>query len=61
MLVEGSSMRSISRIVNISINIVSAPLVDAGKACAKHMMKLCGVFGPSAFRPLKSGLLLCQG
>ena len=36
MLVEGSSMRSISRVVDVSINTVSALLVDAGKACAKH-------------------------
>jgi IS1 family transposase len=36
MLVEGSSMRSISRVVDVSINTVSALLVDAGKACAAH-------------------------
>ena len=36
MLVEGSSMRSISRVADVSINTVSALLVDAGKACAKH-------------------------
>ena len=36
MLVEGSSMRSISRVVDVSINTVSALLIDAGKACAKH-------------------------
>ena len=36
MLCEGSSMRSISRIVDVSINTVSGLLVDAGKACAKH-------------------------
>ena len=35
-LVEGSSMRSISRLVDVSINTVSALLVDAGKACAAH-------------------------
>lgn len=35
MLCEGSSMRSISR-VDVSINTVSALLVDAGNACAKH-------------------------
>lgn len=33
MLVEGSSMRSISRIADVSINTVSKLLVDAGKAC----------------------------
>ena len=29
-------MRSISRVVDVSINTVSALLVDAGKACAAH-------------------------
>jgi IS1 family transposase len=36
MLVEGSSMRSISRVADVSINTVSALLVDAGRACAAH-------------------------
>lgn len=36
MLCEGSSMRSISRVVDVSINTVSALLVDAGKVCARH-------------------------
>jgi IS1 family transposase len=35
MLVEGSSMRSISRIADVSINTVTKMLVDAGEACAK--------------------------
>ena len=34
MLVEGSSMRSISRVTGVSINTVSKMLVDAGRACA---------------------------
>jgi IS1 family transposase len=34
MLCEGSSMRSISRIADVSINTVSKLLVDAGTACA---------------------------
>lgn len=33
MLCEGSSMRSISRVVDVSINTVSKLLVDAGEAC----------------------------
>lgn len=33
MLVEGSSMRSISRVVGVSINTVTKLLVDAGLAC----------------------------
>jgi hypothetical protein len=33
MLCEGSSMRSISRVCDVSINTVSKLLVDAGKAC----------------------------
>jgi IS1 family transposase/DNA-binding CsgD family transcriptional regulator len=35
MLCEGSSMRAISRIVDISINTVTKALIDAGNACAK--------------------------
>jgi IS1 family transposase len=33
MLVEGSSMRSISRVVGVSINTVTKLLVEAGEAC----------------------------
>ena len=33
MLVEGSSMRSISRVVGVSINTVTKLLIDAGRAC----------------------------
>jgi IS1 family transposase len=36
LLCEGSSMRSISRIMDVSINTVSSLLVEAGKACAEH-------------------------
>lgn len=36
MLVEGSSMRSISRIVGVSINSVTKLLVEAGEACMEH-------------------------
>lgn len=35
LLCEGSSMRSISRICDVSINTVSKVLVDAGTACAR--------------------------
>ena len=35
MLVEGSSMRSISRIAGVSINTVTKLLVDVGAVCAK--------------------------
>ena len=35
MLCEGSSMRSVSRIADVSINTVSKLLVDAGRVCAK--------------------------
>jgi transposase-like protein len=34
MLCEGSSMRSISRVADVSINTVAKLLVDAGLACA---------------------------
>lgn len=36
MLVEGSSMRSISRVVGVSINTVTKLLVEAGEACATY-------------------------
>ena len=36
MLVEGMSMRAISRTVGVSINTVSKPLVEAGEACAAY-------------------------
>lgn len=36
MLCEGSSMRSISRVVDVSINTVAKLLVDAGEACAAY-------------------------
>ena len=36
MLCEGSSMRSISRVADVSINTVSKLLVEAGEACAAH-------------------------
>ena len=44
MLCEGSSMRSVSRVADVSINTVSKLLVDAGKACAAfHDEKVRGV------------------
>lgn len=44
MLVEGSSLRSISRIVDVSINTVTKLLVDAGHVCdAFHDEKVHGV------------------
>jgi len=44
MLCEGSSMRSISRVADVSINTVSKLLVDAGTACAAfHDDKVQGV------------------
>lgn len=36
MLVEGMSMRSISRVADVSINTVTKLLIDAGDACAKY-------------------------
>jgi len=36
MLCEGSSMRSISRIVDVSINTVTKLLVDTGTACSEY-------------------------
>jgi IS1 family transposase len=39
MLCEGSSMRSISRIVDVSINTVTKLLIDAGTACSDYQDK----------------------
>ena len=36
MLCEGASMRSVSRVADVSINTVAKLLVDAGKTCAEH-------------------------
>lgn len=44
LLCEGSSMRSISRLCDVSINTVSKLLVDAGRVCAEfHDEKVRGV------------------
>src|SRR3712207_3809264 len=44
MLCEGSSMRSISRVADVSINTVSKLLEDAGEACAAfHFNAVQGV------------------
>src|SRR5215468_3538030 len=46
MLCEGASMRSISRVADVSINTVDKLLVDAGKACsAFHDEKVRDVKG----------------
>ncbi len=36
LLIEGMSMRSVSRIVEVSINTVYKLMVDAGRACAAY-------------------------
>ena len=36
LLVEGASLRSITRVTGVSLNTVSKLLVDAGKACMAH-------------------------
>src|SRR5580704_13445230 len=44
LLVEGSSLRSISRVCDVSINTVTKLLVDAGNVCAAfHDAKVRGV------------------
>ncbi len=52
MLVEGSSMRSISRVVGVSFNTVDKLLRDAGLACA--------AFHESAVRGVKTKRLQCD-
>jgi len=52
MLCEGSSMRSISRIVDVSINTVSKLLVEAGEACL--------VIHDETVRNVKAGRIQCD-
>jgi IS1 family transposase len=52
LLVEGSSMRSISRVEDVSINTVAKLLADAGEACA--------VFHDEAIRNVKSKRVQCD-
>jgi len=52
MLCEGSSMRSVSRVVDVSINTVSKILVEAGEACAAYHF--------DAVRGLKSKRIQCD-
>lgn len=52
MLVEGSSMRSISRVAGVSINTVDKLLVDAGRACA--------VFHRENVRGVKASKVQCD-
>ena len=52
MLCEGSSMRSISRVCDVSINTVTKLLVDAGKVCAN--------FHDNAVRNVKAQRVQCD-
>src|SRR5438477_13106356 len=52
MLCEGASMRSVSRLVDVSINTVSKLLVDAGLVCA--------AFHDETVRGLKSKRVQCD-
>ena len=52
MLCEGSSMRSISRVCDVSINTVTKLLVDAGNACAE--------FHDEAVRNVKAQRVQCD-
>ncbi|MBI3711211.1 MAG: DDE-type integrase/transposase/recombinase [Proteobacteria bacterium] len=52
MLCEGSSMRAISRVVDVSINTVTKMLVDAGLACAR--------FHDEAVRNVKAQRVQCD-
>jgi IS1 family transposase len=52
LLVEGSSMRSVSRVEDVSINTVAKLLADAGEACA--------VFHDEAVRNVKSKRVQCD-
>ncbi len=52
MLCEGASMRSVSRLADVSINTVAKPLVDAGLVCA--------AFHDENVRGLKSKRVQCD-
>src|SRR5262249_9136395 len=52
MLCEGSSMRSISRVADVSLNTVTKLLVDAGSACA--------AFHDATVRNVKSQRVQCD-
>ena len=52
LLVEGSSMRSISRTVGVSINTVTKLLVEAGEACA--------AYHDETVRKVKAGNVQCD-
>ncbi|WP_024338671.1 DDE-type integrase/transposase/recombinase [Bradyrhizobium japonicum] len=52
MLCEGSSMRSISRVTDVSLNTVTKLLVDAGSACA--------AFHDATVRNVKSERIQCD-
>ncbi len=52
MLCEGASMRSVSRLADVSINTVSKLLVDAGKTCA--------TFHDDTVRDVKSKRVQCD-
>ena len=52
MMVEGSSMRAISRVADVSINTVTKLLVDAGLACAR--------FHDEAVRGVKAQQIQCD-
>ena len=58
MLCEGSSMRSISRVADVSINTVSKLLVDAGTFCAAfHDREVRNVKSQARAGATKSGHL----
>ena len=55
-LVEGASMRAITRIEKVGINTVTRLLEDAGEACAPPTTTItCATSAPSACRPTRSG------
>ena len=55
MLVEGSSMRSISRITDVSINTVSKLLADAGDAALVMHTRTCRTSKPRASSVMRFG------
>ena len=55
LLVEGMSLRAITRVSGVSINTVTKLLVDAGKACSEYQDQAFRNLIAVAFRSMKSG------
>lgn len=55
LLVEGMSMRAISRVADVSINTVTKLLADVGQACSAFQDKTMRDLTLATFKSMKSG------